>query len=62
MTITQFNTLKEGDIVRSKQSHTAYIVTGTYEGRVTAVRSVDLTNPNEWDLVSTVKERTLTGL
>ena len=42
--------LKEGDIILHKgnTSGPAYIVTGCYGNRVTAVRTVDVTNPGEW--------------
>ena len=51
-----FKNLSEGDIVRSDivrsaTSGIAYVVTGNYGGRITAVRTVDLTNPCEWELV-----------
>ena len=42
--------LTTGDIVRSADGAT-YIVTANYGDRVTAVRTVDITNPSEWDLV-----------
>lgn len=40
--------LKAGDIVRNKSGSEAYVVTGTYGGRVTAVRSIDINNASEW--------------
>ncbi len=43
--------LDSGDIVRSKVTGEAWIVTGNYGGHITAVRTADLTNPMEWDLV-----------
>ena len=51
MTGEEFASLKVGDIVRGKSSHQAYVVTAHYGSRVTAVKTVDLTNPAEWDLV-----------
>lgn len=51
MTPTQLKALKPGDLVRHKSSSSAYIVTGNYGDRVTAVRTVDLTNSAEWDVV-----------
>ena len=46
-----FSQLGMGDVVRSKASKEAYTVTGNYGGRVTTVNTVDMTNPDEWDLV-----------
>lgn len=40
--------LKTGDIIRHKSSSEGYIVTAQYGGRATAVRTVDVTHPNEW--------------
>lgn len=50
MTDEQMNNLRPGDIVRHKSSYDAYVVTANFGGRVTAVRSVDITNPDEWCL------------
>jgi hypothetical protein len=44
--------LRAGDIVRSKVTGEAYIVTAPYGERITAVRSADVTNPDEWDVVT----------
>lgn len=53
MTEDDFKRLDVGDIVRPKGAAHAYVVTqGNVLGRVTAVRTVDMTNPPEWDLVS----------
>ncbi|MBN3949384.1 MAG: hypothetical protein HWQ38_24140 [Nostoc sp. NMS7] len=51
MTPEQFKNLKTGDIVRGVLSSHTYIVTDNYGDHVTAVRTVDLTNPSEWELV-----------
>lgn len=40
--------LKAGDIVRNKSGSEAYVVTGTFGGRATAVRSIDIHHANEW--------------
>ena len=48
---TDFDNLDRGDIVRSAASGAIYIVTGNYGDRVTAVKTVDMTNPIEWELV-----------
>jgi hypothetical protein len=51
MTKEEFNSLQEGDIVRHEDSSSAVMVTGNYGGRVTAVRTYDLTHPPEWKLI-----------
>jgi hypothetical protein len=51
MTEGEFKNLREGDIVQSKASGKAYIVTENFHNRVTAIRTVDITNPDEWDLI-----------
>jgi hypothetical protein len=52
MTYDEMRQLQPGDIVRGKGSSQSYVVTANYGSRVTAVRTVDLTNPSEWDLVT----------
>ena len=48
----EFLTLQRGDIVENKYARgETYVVTGNYGNRVTAARTVDMTNPDEWDLV-----------
>lgn len=52
MTKEEFKGLEVGDIVRHKSKGSLpYIITGNYGDRVTAVRSQDLTNPIEWEVV-----------
>lgn len=51
MSPMQFVRLKVGDLIRHKSDHKAYVVSGNYGDRVTAVRTVDMTNPSEWALV-----------
>lgn len=50
MTSEEMKALKPGDVIRHAGDRHAYMVTGNYGGRVTAVRTVDATNPNEWVL------------
>ena len=60
MTEYEFMCLQTGDIVRQKSTgdtledwlKNSYVVTANYGGRVTAVRTVDITNPGEWDLIA----------
>lgn len=49
MTQDDLKNLQVGDLVRHAAFHGVYVVTGNYGGRVTAVRTVDLTNPSEWE-------------
>ena len=51
MTKDEFEQLTPGDIVRIKGDWQGYIVTASYGTRATAVRTVDITNPREWDLI-----------
>lgn len=40
--------IAHGDVLRHRGSDVAYLVTGNYGDRVTAVRTVDVANPCEW--------------
>lgn len=51
MTQEEFNALTTGDIVRIKNRAESWIVTGNYGSHVTVVRTLDATNPPEWDLI-----------
>jgi hypothetical protein len=43
--------VKTGMLIRSKNgANIVYVVTANYGTRLTAVRSVDITNPNEWEV------------
>jgi len=52
--------LTTGDIIKHKSADNtleswmknSYVVTANYGSRVTAVRTVDITNPGEWDLIA----------
>jgi len=48
MTKTEIDALAVGDIVAHISDGKAFIVTGNYGDRVTAVRTIDITNPTEW--------------
>ncbi len=52
MRVEQFKVLKAGDLVRHKHEAKPYIVHANYGDRVTAARTVDLTNPFEWEKVN----------
>lgn len=44
--------LQRGDIIRNKGGNgDSLLVTATYHKRATAIRTVDVTNPAEWELV-----------
>jgi len=51
MTPEEMTNLSSGDIIRHASGGEAFVVTGNFGGRVTAVRTVDVTNPIEWELV-----------
>lgn len=53
MTKDDFQNLKPGDVVRHQSGGANYLVTATYGDRVTAVRTIDMTNPIEWVVVLT---------
>lgn len=48
----EFESLQPGDIVKHKTMAYSLVVTANYGGRATAVRTHDLTNPEEWDLMT----------
>lgn len=50
MTKDEMQNLKTGDIVKGVSGH-SYVVTANYGDRVTAVLTVDITNPGEWVIV-----------
>jgi hypothetical protein len=49
---TDFLKLQRGDIIRHISDGESLIVAANYGGRVTAVRTYDVTNPPEWELVA----------
>ena len=51
MTIEDFKELTRGSIVRHKMSSDSYVVTAHYGDRVTVVRTIDMTQPHEWDYI-----------
>ena len=53
MTKDEFKQLGEGDIIINKYSEEgAYVVTSKYGGRVTVVRSEEIIDPGEWELIA----------
>jgi hypothetical protein len=55
MTKRELQALRPGDCIQSELTKLNYIVTGHYKDRVTAVQSVDVTNPVEWRVVYKVR-------
>lgn len=55
MTEQQFKALRLGDLIRPKGEVHSFVVMDNYGGRITAVRTVDVTNPIEWDLMYTAQ-------
>ena len=49
--ITDIKDLNIGDIIKHKSERKSYIVTANYGDRVTAVLTVDVTNPIEWEVL-----------
>lgn len=56
MTPEQMKELKSGDIVRGKLSGYAFVVTENEGDKIVAVRTMEIYNPNEWDLVSDTRK------
>jgi len=50
-----FSKLSRGDIVKHIGDIETFVVTSNYGKRVTATTTVDMTNPNEWELVLKAK-------
>lgn len=55
MTSDDFKKLGPGDIVQHASGGDPVLVTVNYGGRVTAVRTFDLTNADEWHLLRKVE-------
>jgi hypothetical protein len=51
MTPKDMKSLDRGDLVRSKWEGRTYVVSANYGDRVTAVDTIDITNPSEWQLI-----------
>jgi hypothetical protein len=55
--LEKINELKIGQIVSHKGTNTSYVVTDIFEGRAVAVRSIEITNPIEWNVVKCCGEK-----
>ena len=51
MTQEEFNSLKKGDMVKHKSCPECYVVTTNYGNHITAVDTIDMTRPDEWEIV-----------
>ena len=52
MDTKDFSNLGRGDIVRHKRNRsTSYVVDVNHGGSITAMATVNMTNPDEWELV-----------
>lgn len=51
MNDSDFENLRDGDIVQNKGSGNAYIIVSNDGNTIVAVRSITITNPSEWTLV-----------
>jgi len=49
--LVRIDELKPGMTVRHKGSSDAYLIHACYGNRATAVRTVDITNPIEWEII-----------
>ena len=50
MTEEELKNLAPGDVVRHVHGANGYLVTANYGGRITAVRTIDISNAQEWVL------------
>lgn len=51
MNKSEFMNLREGDIVQGKSSGLGYVVVANYGNHVIIVRSMEITNPDEWEII-----------
>ena len=53
MTQRDLETLEEGDVVRGKLSGQEYIIVrATYKKKAIGIRAVEVSSPDEWELIS----------
>ena len=51
MTRENFLSLSRGDIIKHKANPKTYVVDANHGQYITAVTTVDVTNPSEWELI-----------
>lgn len=56
MTADELKELERGDIVRHLGDAGSFVVCDNFGKRVTAVRTADITNPSEWEVVVRKKD------
>jgi len=56
MTQTEFDMLRPGDVVRPVNSNRRYIVHDCHGNGVIVVRTMTMTNPDEWEWVEDAKD------
>ncbi|WP_026463503.1 hypothetical protein [Adhaeribacter aquaticus] len=49
--VDEIKKLKRGNVVRNRGNKNSYVVDANYGDRVTAICSVDITNPDEWEVL-----------
>lgn len=57
MTNDEMKELQVGDIIRHVSQAFGFMVTGNFGTRVTAVLTVDITNPSEWEVGDLLESR-----
>ena len=50
-TVGEISELETGMVVRNKGSENAYIITANHLQHATAVRTIEITNPSEWEVL-----------
>lgn len=55
----KFKDFERGAIIQHESTADSYVVTANYGSRCVAVRTVDITNPDEWKLASTGKDKNM---
>jgi hypothetical protein len=58
MTREEMRNLKPGQLIRHKHASEAVVVTANYGTRLTAVRTYDVLNPKEWDVITQLADST----
>lgn len=49
--LKKISQLKSGDIVKNKGSAYGYVITANYGNYAIGVRTIHISNPNEWEIV-----------
>lgn len=54
--VDQLSSLERGDIIRSRASKNSYVVESVYGRHATAVNTVNISNPEEWEVLKNRKK------